>query len=118
MTAVFTLTLSIIMFLPVINRAQETSTFQIIQTQIFNANCITCHQSGTSFARQSGLILTQDNAYSNLVDVVPKNAAAAADGLVRVTSEGGEFASHKSFLWEIMPRSKIIFIRITKTTAL
>jgi len=100
MTAVFTLTLSIIMFLPVINRAQETSTFQIIQTQIFNANCITCHQSGTSFARQSGLILTQDNAYSNLVDVVPKNAAAAADGLVRVASEGGEFAPHKSFLWE------------------
>lgn len=100
MTAVFTLTLSIIMFLPVINRAQETSTFQIIQTQIFNTNCISCHQPGTSFARQSGLVLTEGSAFGNLVDVVPKNAAAVADGLVRVTSEGGEFAPHKSFLWE------------------
>ena len=100
MKAVLTLTWSIIVFLPGLNLAQETPTFEIIQTEIFNTNCITCHQPGTSFARQSGLILTQDNAYSNLVDVVPKNAAAAADGFVRVTSEGGEFAPHKSFLWE------------------
>ncbi|MCH6559931.1 hypothetical protein IH799_06195, partial [candidate division KSB1 bacterium] len=100
MKAVFVLTLSIIMFLPVINRAQETPTFEIIQTEIFNPNCISCHQSGTSFARQSGLVLTEGSAFGNLVDVVPKNAAAAADGLVRVTSEGQEFAPHKSFLWE------------------
>lgn len=100
MKAVFALTLSIIMFLPVINHAQETPTFEIIQTEIFNPNCISCHQSGTSFARQSGLVLTEGSAFGNLVDVVPKNAAAAADGLVRVTSEGQEFAPHKSFLWE------------------
>ena len=56
MKAVFTLTLSIIMFLPVINRAQETPTFEIIQTEIFNTNCVSCHQPGTSFARQSGLV--------------------------------------------------------------
>ncbi len=100
MKAVFALTLSILMFLPVINRAQETPTFDIIQTEIFNFNCIACHQAGTSFARQSGLVLTQGVAYNNLVDVVPKNLAAATDGLVRVTSEGREFAPHKSFLWE------------------
>lgn len=100
MKAVFALTLSIIMFLPVINHAQETPTFEIIQTEIFNPNCISCHQSGTSFARQSGLVLTEGSAFGNLVDVVPKNPAAAADGLVRVTSEGQEFAPHKSFLWE------------------
>ena len=83
MKAVFAITLSILMFLPVINRAQETPTFEIIQTEIFNLNCISCHQPGTSFARQSGLILTEGVAYASLVDVVPKNAAAAADGLVR-----------------------------------
>ena len=100
MKAVFALTLSIIMFLPVINRAQETPTFEIIQTEIFNLNCISCHQSGTSFARQSGLVLTEGVAFGNLVDVVPKNTAAAADGLVRVSSEGQEFAPHKSLLLE------------------
>ena len=100
MKVVFALTLLIIIFLPGINLAQETSTFEIIQTDIFNKNCITCHQPGTSFARQSGLVLTEGRAYASLIDAVPKNAAAAANGLVRVTSEGREFAPHKSFLWE------------------
>ena len=62
MKMVFTLTLSVIMVLPVISRAQ-TSTFEIIQTEIFNTNCISCHQTGTSFARQSGLVLTEGNAF-------------------------------------------------------
>ena len=79
--------------------AQETSTWETIQLEILNKNCISCHQSGTSFARQSGLVLTEDVAYSNLIAVPAKNTAAAADGLVRVSSEGTIAAPKKSFLW-------------------
>ncbi len=80
--------------------AQEISTWETIQLEILNKNCISCHQSGTSFARQSGLVLTEDVAYSNLIAVPAKNTAAAADGLVRVSSEGTIAAPKKSFLWE------------------
>ncbi len=100
MKVVSVVLVAIILCLPILNIAQETPTFEIIQTGIFNTNCISCHQPGTSFARQSGLVLTEGVAYGSLVDVVPKNTAAAADGLVRVTSEGQELAPHKSFLWE------------------
>jgi hypothetical protein len=79
--------------------AQEPSTWQTIQTQIFNQQCTSCHAAGTYFAQQSGLILTADVAYSQLINVAPKNAAAAGDGLLRVGTQG--LASlYKSFLWE------------------
>src|SRR5262245_43389585 len=81
------------------SRAQETSTWQTIQKQILAPNCTVCHAAGTSFVRQSDLVLTEDAAYDQLIDVMPKNAAAAADGLVRVGTHG--LASlDKSFLWE------------------
>jgi len=79
--------------------AQEPSTWQTIQQQIFDRNCISCHAAGTYFARQSGLVLTSDVAYSQLVNVVPANAAAKGDGLLRVGDKGLE-SLYKSFLWE------------------
>ncbi|MDZ7344602.1 MAG: T9SS type A sorting domain-containing protein [candidate division KSB1 bacterium] len=79
--------------------AQETSTWQTIQKRIFDTNCTVCHAAGTSFARQSDLILTENVAYGQLINVKPRNEAAAADGLLRVGTEG--LASlYKSFLWE------------------
>jgi hypothetical protein len=83
-----------------ITQAQEGSTWQTIQSHIFNGNCTNCHSAGTSFARQSDLILTADVAYSQLVDVVPNNSAANADGLLRVSSAGGPAGLSQSFLWE------------------
>lgn len=75
------------------------STWDLIQQKIFDANCVSCHSAGTSFARQSGLVLTKDAAYRQLINVPPQNQAAAADGLVRVGTKGME-SVEKSFLWE------------------
>ena len=78
---------------------KETSTFDIIQADIFEANCVSCHTAGTSFALQSGLVLTKDEAFAQLVDRMPNNPAARNDGLVLVGSKGLE-SIPKSFLWE------------------
>lgn len=80
-------------------QAQQASTWSIIRDQIFAENCTSCHVEGSSFARQSGLVLTANVAYQQLLDRPPKNAAARADGLLRVSS-GGLEGLHKSFLWE------------------
>lgn len=80
--------------------AAQESTWQTIQQRILDVRCVQCHVSGSSFATQSGLILTSDVAYDNLIDVVPRNSAAALAGLVRVSSVGGLVAPHQSFLWE------------------
>ena len=75
------------------------STWAVIQATILDTNCIECHVAGASFAQQSDLILTSNVAYSQLVNRVPNNAAAADDGLFLVGTEG--LASvEKSFLWE------------------
>jgi hypothetical protein len=81
-------------------QAQQTSTWQKIQQEIFDRNCISCHSEGTSFARQSGLVLTQDVAYSSLVGAPPKNGAAATDLLLRVSPAGGFGGLQQSFIWE------------------
>lgn len=78
---------------------EEQATWDVIQNNILAANCTSCHTAGTSFARQSGLVLTADVAYSQLVNAAPRNAAAAADGLVRV-SDKGQAGLDRSYLWQ------------------
>ncbi len=80
-------------------RAQEPSTWSLIQDRIWTPRCVDCHTSGTSFAIQSGLVLTADSAYLQLVNVAPRNEAALGDGLLRVGTEGVE-SLNNSFLWE------------------
>ncbi|MDQ7054874.1 MAG: T9SS type A sorting domain-containing protein [candidate division KSB1 bacterium] len=77
----------------------QNDTYTLIQQSIFNRYCVSCHQPGTSFARQSGLVLTADSSYAQLVNVPPKNSAAREDGLFRVSNEGLA-GLYKSFLWE------------------
>lgn len=77
----------------------DESTWETIQSKIFEPNCTGCHTAGTDFARQSDLVLTADVAYTQLVDVPPKNSAARDDGLMRVSSEGLA-GLHKSLMWE------------------
>ncbi len=78
---------------------QERSTWNVIQKEILNPNCVECHQVGTSFATQSDLHLTEDVAYEQLVNALPNNASARADGLLRVGTDG--LASlETSYLWE------------------
>ena len=58
-----------------------------------------CHVEGTSFAEQSGLILTEDIAYEELINVTPTNIHAAEDGL-ELLGTGGITSLYSSFLWE------------------
>jgi len=74
-------------------------TWQIIQESILNPKCIMCHVDGTSFAEQSGLILTEDIAYEELINVTPSNIHAAEDGLELLGTEGIT-SLYSSFLWE------------------
>ena len=73
--------------------------WQVIQQSIFNTKCIMCHTEGASFAEQSGLILTEGNAYEELINAIPTNIHAAEDGLELVGTEGIS-SLYSSFLWE------------------
>jgi hypothetical protein len=80
---------------------EERSTWEIISQDIFEPRCAgSCHTSGTYFANQTQLILTQDVAYSEIINTLPVNASAFEDSLVLVSNEGGLFAIQKSYLWE------------------
>ena len=80
--------------------SQENSTWEVIQSEILNQNCtLECHVQGSSFAEQSDLILTDDVAYTQLVNALPHNTAALSDGLLRVGTEGLP-SLYASFMWE------------------
>ena len=78
---------------------EEPDTWNIIQDSIFTPNCISCHDHGLYFAEQSNLILAEDVAYQELINVVPNNTAAADDGLTLVGTDG-IVSLYNSFLWE------------------
>ncbi len=75
------------------------SSFEIIQRKILEPNCVACHEEGSSFARQSNLILTAEAAYSQLVNRIPQNESARNNGLELVGTKGLE-SLFESFLWE------------------
>ncbi len=81
------------------NLEDYQSTYDLIQGEIWDVNCISCHTAGTSFARQSDLILTNDISYEQLINRPPNNNAAIEDGLELVGDDGLE-SLYKSFLWE------------------
>lgn len=87
-------------FSPSLAQAGVEDTWTTIQHGILGGNCSSCHSAGTSFATQSGLVLTPDVAYDELINELPKNSAALADGLRRVSTAGGQVGLHQSFLWE------------------
>ena len=76
------------------------SSYNIIQGEIFDKYCISCHIAGNTYAGESGLILTADISYESLINVIPNNEYAAGDGLFRVSSAGGIQGTNKSFLIE------------------
>ncbi len=80
--------------------AGQSTSWDVIQHNILNQNCISCHAAATPFAKQSGLVLTEDAAYDQLVDELPNNTVARADGLKRVSPIGGFAGLFQSFLWE------------------
>jgi hypothetical protein len=60
------------------------SSFDRIQAEVFDRNCVGCHVSGSPFAEQSGLELHAGVSYYNLVGVAPNNADARRDGFTLV----------------------------------
>ena len=75
-------------------------TWTIIIEDILSPRCTSCHTSGTYFAQLSGLVLTPDSAYAQLIDAPTTNIYANQDGLTQINSEGGMYALQKSFFWE------------------
>ena len=78
----------------------EQSTWNIIENKILATSCANCHVPGSAMTKQSGLDLSQNDSYSRLVGVTPKNIAAKNDGLVIVSNAGGMKGLSKSYLWE------------------
>ena len=68
-----------------INEITGRSSWKIIQQEILDKSCAGCHSIGTSFGSQSGLILTADVAYENLINKEPHNQGAIDDGLEPVS---------------------------------
>ena len=85
----------------VISGGSETrDTFEIISDDIFVPYCSGCHYEGSFYAEQSGLVMTEDVLYQEIINVIPTNNAAAEDGLVLISDEGGIAATQLSYLWE------------------
>ena len=85
----------------VINGGLETrDTFQIISEEIFVPYCSGCHYEGSFYAEQSGLVMTEDVLYEEMINVIPTNNEAAEDGLVLISNEGGIAATQSSYLCE------------------
>ncbi|MFO0095317.1 MAG: hypothetical protein ACK54K_13540, partial [Gemmatimonadaceae bacterium] len=58
--------------------------FARIQRTIIEPSCAGCHRSGSSDARQSGLVLSADSSYQQMVSAPSLHPKARADGLLRI----------------------------------
>ncbi|MBO6577103.1 MAG: hypothetical protein JJ896_14955 [Rhodothermales bacterium] len=77
----------------------EESTWDVIQARILQPKCAeACHAAGTTHAEASGLVLTADVAYEQLVGEPPTNSAARNAGLLRVHSSPSTDL-YQSYLW-------------------
>lgn len=61
-----------------------TGTFARIQRDMLTPQCASCHRTGTTDAKASGLVLTPDSSYQQLVGVNAVQSIAKADGVQRV----------------------------------
>jgi hypothetical protein len=59
-------------------------TYARIQRDILTPSCVSCHKTGDPGARQSGLVLTADSSYAQLVGVASWQRTAKASGLPRI----------------------------------
>ena len=88
------------------------SSYDIIQGEIFDKYCISCHIEGNPHAVESGLILTGDISYESLINVIPNNEYAAGDSLFRVSTASSSDTSAHQGLWESFLIEKIDAPRI------
>ncbi len=64
--------------------ASTDASFTRIQREILDPQCASCHKSGNTNARQSGLVLTADSSYQQLLGVASVQALAKSIGMPRV----------------------------------
>ena len=67
------------------NNDEARSTWKIIEQDILTPSCVNCHMKGTAIMKQSGLDLSEGNAYNAMVGVQPKNTAAKNEDLYIVS---------------------------------
>tara|TARA_Y100001970_G_scaffold205206_1_gene249892 strand:- start:272 stop:2023 length:1752 start_codon:yes stop_codon:yes gene_type:complete len=84
----------------IISNQETRDTFQIISEDIFGPACVGCHYQGSFYAEESGLVMEEDILYNEIINAIPTNSSAAADGLVLISNEGGIAATQLSYLWE------------------
>jgi len=94
--------LDIVLVVNVILDASEENrdTWEIVRDDIIVPRCASCHTAGSFYAQQSGLILTSDIAYEELINTSPTNSAALEDSLVQLSNEGGMLGVQRSYFWE------------------
>jgi len=94
--------LDIVLLVNVILDASEENrqTWEIILDDIIVPRCASCHTEGSFYAEQSGLVLTSDVAYQEILNTAPTNNAALDDGLVQLSNEGGMLGIQLSYFWE------------------
>ena len=80
--------------------SEGRDTWEIIRDDIVVPRCASCHTAGSFYAEQSGLILTSDVAYEEIINTPPTNTAALEDGLVQLSNEGGMLGVQLSYFWE------------------
>ena len=75
--------------------AGADASFTRIQREILDPQCVSCHKTGDANARQSGLVLTADSSYQQLVGVVSLQSRARSSGIPRIMA----FKSDSSLLY-------------------
>ena len=75
-------------------------TWQIINEDILTPKCAQCHYEGSFYAETSNLILTEEIAYSQLLNRIPDNSSAIENGLTLLSNEGGMLGLLLSYFWE------------------
>ncbi|MAX09341.1 MAG: hypothetical protein CMG13_00555, partial [Candidatus Marinimicrobia bacterium] len=83
-----------------VENPENRDTWTIISNDILTPKCAQCHYEGSFYAETSNLILTNDIAYSQLINRQPYNNSALNNGLDLLSDDGGMYGLLTSFFWE------------------
>ena len=84
----------------ILSNNEIRDTWTIINEDILTPKCATCHYEGSFSAETSNLILTEDIAYTQLINRSPDNNSAIDNGLTLLSDEGGMLGLLLSYFWE------------------
>ena len=84
----------------ILSDVEERDSWQIINEDILSTKCAQCHYEGSFYAEISDLVLTQEVAYSQLINRTPNNTSAANDNLALISDDVGLLGLLQSYFWE------------------